>query len=106
MLFNEVISLINTVNGENAMGDTITTSTEKDVFADKKSVSQNEFYQAASTGLKPEVKFEIRTVEYNGEQKLSYNGKEYSIIRTFEKDNEFTELIASGTVSMGDPNVK
>ena len=99
MLFRDVISLITVTTTENELGDTIEVSTERQVFADKQSVRQSEFYQAAATGLRPELMFVVRTIEYNGETKLKYNGKEYSIIRTYDKDGELTELICQGTVN-------
>lgn len=99
MLFRDVISLITVTTTENELGDTIEVSTERQVFADKQSVRQSEFYQAAATGLRPELMFVVRTIEYNGETKLKYNGKEYTIIRTYDKDGELTELICQGVVN-------
>lgn len=99
MLFRDVISLITITTTENELGDTIEVPTERQVFADKQSVRQSEFYQAAATGLRPELMFVVRTIEYNGETKLKYNGKEYSIIRTYDKDGELTELVCQGVVN-------
>lgn len=99
MLFNAVISLITVITTENELGDVIEETTERQVFADKQSVRQSEFYQAAATGLRPELMFVVRTIEYNGETKLKYNGKEYSIIRTYDKDGELTELVCQGVVN-------
>lgn len=99
MLFRDVIKLISTSDTANAIGDPVETQTKRDVFAEKKSVRQNEFYQAAATGLKPELMFVIRSVEYNNEPKLEYNSKAYNIIRVYDKDGEFTELICSGIVN-------
>lgn len=99
MLFKDVISLITVITTENELGDVIEETTERQVFADKQSVRQSEFYQAAATGLRPELMFVVRTIEYNGETKLKYNGKEYSIIRTYDKDGELTELVCQGVVN-------
>ena len=99
MLFRDVIKLISYTTTENELGDTIEVSTERQVFADKQSVRQSEFYQAAATGLRPELMFVVRTIEYNGETRLKYNGKEYSIIRTYDKDGELTELVCQGVVN-------
>ena len=81
------------------MGDIIETPVEREVFADKQSIRQSEFYQAAATGLRPELMFVVRSVDYNGEQKLKYNDKEYAVIRTYDKDGELTELICQGVVN-------
>ena len=59
------------------------TPTDRKVFALKKSVGSNEFYQAAATGLKPELVFSVRG--YKGEEYLLYRGVQYRIIRTYEK---------------------
>ena len=99
MLFRDVIKLISYTTSENGLGDIIKEPIEHEVFADKQSVRQSEFYQAAATGLRPELMFVVRTIEYNGETKLKYNGKEYSIIRTYDKDGELTELVCQGVVN-------
>lgn len=85
---------------ENDLGDVIETpGVPRAVFANKKSVTQTEFYQAAATGLRPELKFEVRVIEYNKESTLSYEEKTYSIIRTYEVDSEKIELVCSGLVN-------
>ena len=100
MLFREVINLISLEDGTNTMGDAIKIPIEgPNIFADKQSIRQSEFYQAAAVGLKPEITLVIRTIEYNQESLLKYNSKKYNIIRTYEKDNEFIELICNGVVN-------
>ena len=99
MLFKEVIKLISVTVTENDMGDIIETPVEREVYADKQSIRQSEFYQAAATGLRPELMFVVTSIEYEGEQKLKYNDKEYTIIRTYDKDDELTELICQGVVN-------
>jgi len=99
MLFREVINLISITTTENDIGDIIDAETKRQVFADKKSVRQNEFYQAAATGLRPEIMFVVRTIDYEQEPKLEFSSKTYNIIRTYDKDDEFTELVCSGLVN-------
>jgi len=96
MLFREVINLVSITIVENDMGDQIETPVKRQVFADKKSVRQNEFYQAAATGLRPELMFVVRTIDYDQEPKLEFNFKTYTIIRAYEKDDEFVELVCQG----------
>lgn len=99
-MFKDVITLISTMNGENDMGDPIKVLVRREnVFAEKKSIKQSEFYQAAAVGLKPEITFIIRTIEYEQETLLEYNLKPFTIIRTYEKEDEFTELICQGIVN-------
>jgi SPP1 family predicted phage head-tail adaptor len=100
LLFRDVIRLIKFAPGENALGDSIKNKIiGSEISADKKSIRQNEFYQAAAAGLRPELMFEIRTIEYNEEPVLQYNGREYNILRTYEKDSEFIELVCQGVVN-------
>jgi SPP1 family predicted phage head-tail adaptor len=100
MLFREVIKLVSAVETANAMGDPVKVLTKSaDIFADKKSIRQSEFYQAAAVGLRPELTFVIRTIEYDQEPMLEHNSKTYNIIRTYEKDDELIELVCSGVVN-------
>jgi len=81
------------------MGDVINAPVKREVYADKQSIRQSEFYQAATTGLRPQFMFVVRTIDYNQEPKLEYNSKTYNIIRTYDKDGEMTELICQGIVN-------
>ncbi len=101
MLFNDIIKLIATTSGKNSIGDAIKIPSEREVFANKKSIRQNEFYQATATGLRPEIMFEIRAIEYQGEQSLEHDTKKYNIIRTYKKGGELIELICQGLVNKG-----
>jgi SPP1 family predicted phage head-tail adaptor len=96
MLFNQVIELITLTKAQNSIGNTTETKVYREIFADKQSVRQSEFYQASATGLKPEIMFEIRSEEYNNEETMRYNSKEYRIIRTYDKGNDLIELICEG----------
>jgi SPP1 family predicted phage head-tail adaptor len=100
MLFRDVVDLLSVTTTENSIGDTIETETPRQVFANKKSIRQSEFYQAAMTDLRPELMFEVRTIEYDDEPKLKYDSKTYNIIRTYSKNGEITELICSGLVGV------
>ena len=79
------------------MGDPIKVQTERaGIYADRKSVRQSEFYQAAVAGMRPEFTFIIRTIDYAQEPSLKYNEKLYTIIRTFEQQSDFIELVCQG----------
>ena len=82
------------------MGDIITDIEKRMVYGDKKSIRQSEFYQAQATGLRPELAFEIRSIEYDDEELIEYNEKTYQIIRTYDK-GEFIELVCQGVVNDG-----
>lgn len=56
--------------------------------------TRSEFYQAARSGLKPELTFEINDFEYSNENFVRYNGQEYTIVRA-PKQGEMRELVCS-----------
>ena len=99
MLSNAVIYLITNTETMNDIGDTIKAPTKRLVYADRLSVGQAEFYQAAATGLRPELKFEIQAIEYQGEATMEYESKTYTIIRTFNKGLDKIELTCQGIVN-------
>ena len=63
-------------------------------FVRKLSVRSKEYYEARAIQLKPELMFEIRSIDYSGQVRLKYSDVEYEIIRTYDK-GEITELICS-----------
>lgn len=62
------------------------------LFVNKKDVRSSEFHQAAARGVRLEAMFEIRTVEYQGEEVLIFEGQRFEIERTYER-GEITELV-------------
>lgn len=103
--WGDLIELVSVETNENDYGDSVEQETFKKVFANKKSIRQSEFYQAMTTDLKPELMFEVREVEYSGEERLRYpaneNGRMYYIRRTHSKKGETLELIAEGVANDG-----
>lgn len=66
----------------------IETEILKEVFAEKRSISQQEFFNAGQTDIKPTKCFVIYSHEYNDERFLIYENKKYSIYRTYEKEED------------------
>ena len=96
----ELIYLLETKNKENIIGDPIKELEKKDRYAEKIEIGQKEFYQAAATGLKPEVKFAIWKFEYNDEMFFEYEGRNYKIIKTYErKTDEKIELTGTSVTN-------
>lgn len=96
MLFRDVVDLLRIDEGVNENGfSALVISKRTPVFANKKSVRQSEFYQASMQGIQLELMFEIRATDYNGENALEFEGKQYTIKRTFDRNNDFLELICS-----------
>lgn len=88
---NELIMLLSTVYTEDEVGNDIETKTEKQVFCQISSCSQNEFFQAAQSGMRAEYKVKVWKCDYENEPTAKINDVEYSIYRTFET-GDFIEL--------------
>ena len=99
MLFRDELYLVTITFSTNSLGDITETPTEALVYANKKSIRQSEFYQAAATGLKPEAMFEVRSIDYADQERLKFDGKYYDIIRSYSKNGEITELICTRLVN-------
>ncbi|MFI8716146.1 phage head closure protein [Brevibacillus brevis] len=91
MTWDELVELITVLQSNGATASV--SETTRSVYANQKSVSRTEFYQAIANNLKPTVVFEVHSFEYENEQKLRHNGKEYLILRTYSKGDELIELV-------------
>lgn len=102
MMQNNTIKLIKKASRTNDCGDIQVETTEREVFADEKSIGYSEFYQAKAAGMKAEIKFELSDyLEYQGETLLKYqpyNGveEEYSVIRTYRQGNKLEIICRKG----------
>ena len=92
MIRNTNANLIKTAYALDEIGQQIPVETSKTVFADVQSISQNEFFKAGQTGLKPQYKILIWCFEYDGENAVELNGERYTIYRTFLRADEKIEL--------------
>ena len=69
----------------------ITQYTEREVFVSKKFITRNEFYKAATADFKPEIILELTVAEdYEGESVVEFEGKLYSVIRTYQPSGRDT----------------
>lgn len=81
----------------------IETYTERTVFVRPRSVYASEFYQAAAVGLKPSLTLVLASfADYDGEKLVEYNGKEYTVTRTYQRpDRDSVELTLEERVVNG-----
>lgn len=64
-------------------GNQILETIERDVFVQPRGVYNSEFYNAAQAGLKPSLTLFLSNREdYHGETVLSFEGRNYDVIRT------------------------
>ena len=101
MTYDHELTLIGYETGYDDIGQEIETSLERKILCGIKSIGRNEFYAAAQAGLKPSITFAIHGYEYNGEQKVEFEGEKYKVIRTYMKDFEEMELVCEKVIGNG-----
>lgn len=100
-MINDVVKLITSTvtTTVDTYGDEVISRPAREVFAGVQSVGYKEFYEAATVGLKPEIKFVLQDYDdYEGEKELAYNGIRYQIIRSYRTQNNMIELTCGGGV--------
>lgn len=97
MVHDVVITLIRRAVSDNSddYGRAVTEETRRDIFATECGVKRNEFYQAQAIGMTPTVTFQCFGFDYDDEKIIEYNGREYSVIRTYPLDGERLEIVCT-----------
>ena len=88
-----------TANTTDDYGDDVYTETKTSVYAECRSISQTEFYQAQTAGYKPQIKFVLTTSrDYNGEDEIIYDGIRYKVLKAYIPPNDSIEITCYGGV--------
>lgn len=106
-MWKDVINLNYTVKGKDADGFITEVTTSVQVFANKKSVTRTEYYQALQVGVQPECIFELWADDYKLSEHLvegkkryaetiTHDGEIYTIGRTYEKPDGKLEVTCYG----------
>lgn len=96
MMWRDVVDLITTKHITDSDGfSKDVPDVRKDIYANKKSIRQSEFYQSYALGIKLDIMIEINTADYNGEELLEYESQMYRIVRTYSKNGEIVELLCT-----------
>lgn len=99
-MYDETIYLISkeSTGEKDEYGDDILEIVKNPVFAEKKSVKRTEFYQAQSSGYKPEIAFELSdSIDYDGQSEIEYKGITYKVLRAYETGTKI-EIICYGGI--------
>lgn len=89
----DTILLISQTYTTDELGQYVPNEAPREVFARVESVSQREFFAAAQTGLRPELKAILTFAEdYQGEQIAVWQGMRYAIYRTYATPSGQMEL--------------
>lgn len=77
---------------KNPLKQEVEIDTRTEIFAQKESISQSEFYKGGEAGLKPEFRLVTAIIDYNGEREVELDNQKYGIYRTYERDQDYIEL--------------
>lgn len=87
-----VITLVGETYTTDGIGQQIVTPIATDVYAQVESVSGTEWHDAGRNGIRPSYRFVMFLYDYNDETTIEYNGKSYSVYRTFIRKDDNIEL--------------
>lgn len=96
-----LVSYTRTQDNDGIWRDTVKTT--RDVFAQVDSVTRAEFFSGGQNGLRPDLKFAMFYADYEGESELIYEGKTYSIYRSFYGRGDVVELYTERKVGVDPP---
>ena len=89
---DDVCYLIQTFSSKDDLGQAILAEKSYMIFCSKLSITRAEFNSAGSAGFKPDMMLIVDADSYDKEKYLEYQGKKYSIYKTFGRKDGFTEL--------------
>ena len=89
---SDVIKLISETRTQDDYGRWIAKKTEKQVMCQVDSITRAEFFEGGRNGLNPEFKFTMFFGDYNGESVVEYQGKTYTVYRTYLRRTDIIEL--------------
>jgi len=98
MRIDTLIGLVRetSVGADGKSFDRLEQSAPRQVFAAVKSVTRAEFYAAFTAGMSVDIVFELLAGDYAGENVVIYEGRQYSVVRTYRKGPDRMELTAAG----------
>lgn len=92
MLQDNTLKLISYTESKDKYGMPVKVSSETEIFCKVDSISRAEFNVASQNGLQPQWKFVIRAKEYSGEKVVEFEGKKFSVYRTYQSSLDDMEL--------------
>lgn len=89
----KLISKVPTVSRDRR-GQVVYNETAVSVLCDVVPIARDEFFNGAQVGINPEFEFRINPIEYSGQKIIEYQGRRFSIYRTYEAAADSLELYA------------
>ena len=94
---SKVVYLLSSSYSQDSDGIWQESLSERKVFAQVDSVTRNEFFEAGRNGLNPEFRVTMFFYDYQGERLLRFQGKTYSVYRTYHSRTDEIELYVERT---------
>lgn len=73
-------------------GFQVETATRTEVWADRKSVTRAEYYQATQSGIKADVVFTVNAIDYDGQSVIECGAETYDVVRTYQTEPDHIDL--------------
>ena len=84
--------LLSITTTQDSIGQFIKVEKPYMVFCSKLSITRAEFNSSGQLGHKPEMMLLVDSESYDNELYLEYQNKKYSIFKTFQRVDNYTEL--------------
>ena len=95
MYWRDMVTLEAVTHGVDAEGFPAESVTQTEVYADVQSVRRSEFYAARQIGVNLAISVKLRAADYNGQERLVWNGTRYKVERSYTEAREMYELECS-----------
>lgn len=89
---DDVADLLQITTTKDNLGQPIESEKPFMIFCSKLSITRAEFSSAGQLGHKPDIMLIVDSDSYDNEKFLRYQRKKYSIYKTFQRPDHFTEL--------------
>ncbi len=89
---SDIIYLVEYNEEKDSLGIWHKNTIKTKVFCQVVSVNQTEWYEGSRKGLNPQYRFTVFRYDYNGQERVEYNGEIYTIYRTYVDRNETIDL--------------
>lgn len=92
MRMHDLITLYTVAQTQGPLGEWKSVTVPTDVPCEIRSISRQEWTQAGQRGFAPVITAVIFSGNYNGQTRAKLGDRYYAIYRTYDRDDETTEL--------------
>lgn len=92
MYDNEIKLITRTPRGRDKRGQVIYSEKSRATLCEVVPITRDEYFRGAENGIGAEYEFKVNPIEYNHEKIVEYEGRRYSIYRTYQPTADTLEL--------------